>query len=221
MRSDHGAPAWGVRGRLTVVTVLLVIVPAGVGAVLMTVLLQVVLSTSLQQRTLQRLAETTVQVASEGYSDVATDALQANGAQRIQVRDAAGRILVDSQPGGPPLPDLRPPPGTTLTAGFGFLTQWTEPIPPAVAAGSVAYGGAQYVVLVAESQDEQHEAVSSMAKLLAAALPILLVGSGTAAWWLVGRALRPVEAIRRRVDSIDAASRSACRGGPTGQDPGT
>jgi signal transduction histidine kinase len=60
-------------------------------------------------------------------------------------------------------------------------------------------------VIVARSLDEMLESTGTVTRLLRIGLPILLVLVGFTTWKVVGRALRPVEAIRREVDEISAA----------------
>jgi len=49
------------------------------------------------------------------------------------------------------------------------------------------------------------EASRELAWLLVGALPVVVVGVATLVWWLVGRTLRPVEAIRSEVAEITAS----------------
>lgn len=57
-------------------------------------------------------------------------------------------------------------------------------------------------VVVGESLESVDEAVAIATSLGLSGLPVLGLGVGVIAWWLVGRALTPVEAIRREADEI-------------------
>ncbi len=63
-------------------------------------------------------------------------------------------------------------------------------------AGEVVY------VVVGENIDDLRDAVRAMVGAIAIAFPIAVLGLAVTVWWLVGRTLRPVEAIRREVESI-------------------
>jgi signal transduction histidine kinase len=60
------------------------------------------------------------------------------------------------------------------------------------------------VLLVGRTIDIRNNALDFLAELLAVGVPALLAVVGVLTWTLVGRALRPVEAIRREVDVISA-----------------
>ena len=60
-------------------------------------------------------------------------------------------------------------------------------------------------VLVARTLDDVVESTTVLSRLLVAGVPLLLVVLGFTAWVVIGRALAPVEAMRREVDAISAA----------------
>ena len=65
--------------------------------------------------------------------------------------------------------------------------------------------GAQTIV-VGRSLDDVAEATAAVAPLLAAGIPLLVLVVGVVTWWIVGRALQPVEAIRAGVEHISAGA---------------
>jgi signal transduction histidine kinase len=71
-------------------------------------------------------------------------------------------------------------------------------------ARGVEVAGAPYVVIVAQSLQPAQDSAADLAALLAAGLPFLLLLVGGLTWLAVGRALRPVEEIRREVEQIEA-----------------
>ena len=66
--------------------------------------------------------------------------------------------------------------------------------------------GPDRTVLVARTVQARDDSVLFVATLLAVGLPVLVLVVGLLCWKLVGRALRPVEAIRREVDSISSTA---------------
>ena len=62
------------------------------------------------------------------------------------------------------------------------------------------------VLLVARTVESRDDAVRFVAELLWIGLPVLLVIVGALTWTLVGRSLRPVEAIRKEVDEISSSA---------------
>ena len=66
--------------------------------------------------------------------------------------------------------------------------------------------GPDRTVLVARTLQARDDSVLFVATLLAVGLPVLVLVVGLLCWTLVGRALRPVEAIRREVDSISSSA---------------
>ncbi len=66
----------------------------------------------------------------------------------------------------------------------------------------VAAPGGRYTVAVASPLDSVRRSVDALSGVLWVGTPLLIVLVGMLAWVLVGRALRPVEAIRAEVDEI-------------------
>jgi signal transduction histidine kinase len=66
-------------------------------------------------------------------------------------------------------------------------------------------GGREPLILhVAHDLDDLNDGVRSLALSLAVAFPLVVAALGAVVWWLVGRTLRPIEAIRREVAAIGA-----------------
>jgi signal transduction histidine kinase len=66
--------------------------------------------------------------------------------------------------------------------------------------------GPDRTVLVARTVQARDDSVLFVATLLAVGLPVLVLVVGLLCWTVVGRALRPVEAIRREVDAISSSA---------------
>jgi signal transduction histidine kinase len=60
------------------------------------------------------------------------------------------------------------------------------------------------VVIVGSPTDDIDDSVAALRRSLAVALPIVVLALAAVLWWLTGRALRPVEAIRSEVAEIGA-----------------
>ena len=135
-----------------------------------------------------------------------------------QITDASGRVLQSSAivSGGPLVPA-----GTV--AALTAPTLFNERVPriddvTRVIAVPVEAGGARYVVLVGASlQDRRDQMLQLGATLAAAGLATLLV-AGLGAWWIVGAALRPVERLRSRAETISSADPGTRLPGPAGND---
>ena len=84
------------------------------------------------------------------------------------------------------------------------LTSLDEDEFAAVAEGAQTPDGAR-TVLVARALVDVTDATTVVTRLLMIGLPVLLVVVALTTWFPVGRALAPVEAIRREVDEISAA----------------
>ena len=73
---------------------------------------------------------------------------------------------------------------------------------PFIVTASSTAGSPPLTVVVGRNLEPVQEASSQLQRILAIAMPLLLVVVGTVTWLVVGRALRPVEAIRAEVDAI-------------------
>ena len=147
----------------------------------------------------------------------------------IQVLDQGGRVVRASAnaEGLGPVARLRPgesaeievKPGGPVEEGGQYLAVATpaDPPPGSRTTGTPAVGGATGTpavgtsvgggtVLVARSTEIVTEAAGAVGGLLAIGVPLLLVVVAGTTWFVVGRALAPVEAIRAEVDAISATA---------------
>jgi len=76
----------------------------------------------------------------------------------------------------------------------------------------------EYAVVAARSLDEASAASSASLVTLGVAIPVALLVLGVTTWLVVGRALRPVESMRREVDGVTAQSLSHRLPDPGGSD---
>jgi signal transduction histidine kinase len=200
--------AWasGVRMRAALVAVIVVALALTAGAGLLLVLLRHSLIDSVRTAAKARAVEVSRLVETEGVGGLSTDLAGAGPpGQVVQVigpKDAvAATSLARAQT---PLSALRAAPGQVAVASTAVLPTLDHDARYLVVARGVSTSGASYVVLVAAGVDAQLETVSTVRSYLALGFPLLLVVVGIATFLLVGRSLRPVEQIRRRVAGIGA-----------------
>lgn len=123
----------------------------------------------------------------------------------VQVLDATGRVVTSSPniQGEPPMfPFSAPPPGAApvlatehpapLGAGAYRVAALTTRHPP------------HYRIYVGLSSGQANRNTAELAVALAVGLPTLLTALGAVTWWLTGRALHPVEVLRRQTADISA-----------------
>lgn len=94
------------------------------------------------------------------------------------------------------------------TAGATIVEQTDLPIEDdayRIVVRSDEIGGRVGFVVVGENIDDLRDTVRELVVVLAVVVPLALVALAAAVWWLVGRTLRPVDLIRRRVDEIGLA----------------
>lgn len=119
----------------------------------------------------------------------------------VQVVDARG-VVVAASPnvsGHPPLADLEDGESTRLDE---------TPVEddPFLVVGQRAGGtGGPLMVLVGRTVEDVDEITLTITRLAAAGVPLVLLVVGFTTWRVVGRALAPVEAMRREVEAISAA----------------
>ncbi len=117
----------------------------------------------------------------------------------VQILDADGNVVMASVNvlGRPPI--VRISPGQTST----IETVPFEDEPFLAVATSASEG--RGTVIVGRSLEAQVEARGAVIVLLGVAVPILLLIVGAVTWYLVGRALAPVDLIRAEVEAISSS----------------
>jgi signal transduction histidine kinase len=120
--------------------------------------------------------------------------------QLIQVVTPAGAVIASS-PNVAGLPSVaRLQPGQSAH----IVTPLDDDVFVAVAEGANTSDGLR-IVVVARALIGVFETTTVLTRLLIIGLPVLLVVVAVTTWFTVGRALAPVDAIRREVDEISAA----------------
>ncbi len=188
-----------VRARITVIASVVVAVTVSAGAVGFAVVLQ---STLLDQAT----------VAAEAQLDRFESLIDVSGPSALNdadgfaqlVRDD-GRVIAASDDADevPALADSEFEGGREAT-----LPEDDDPV--FIVSSEVDDG----VLVVGVDDEARREAISTTALLLLAALPLLVALVAVTCWVVVGRALRPVDRIRRETEGVSAADLSRRVGVP-------
>lgn len=154
----------------------------------------------------QQALDTAARVRTEG---AAADLTAGTGDQSlIQIVDTHGTVLSSSAvlANLPAITDARPAVGTTTTVRSGIAGLGEEGGEFVIAARTVEAPGGPVVVLVAENLELVGQATWIAIGLLALGVPLVIVGVAFASYWLVGRSLAPVEAIRAQVAQIEGTT---------------
>jgi signal transduction histidine kinase len=194
-----------VRARSTAAALLVVAAALAIGAAVLLLLLQRELITSVSDQASSRAFDVANQVHEEGESGLATELVEnTRVSQLIQVVNAQNKVVATSSPrgAGTPLTAARPGSGQTINDEVGRMPLLDDDSPYLIVARGTEYQGAPYTVVVASSVETQRDVITTVAVYLLIGFPVLLALGGVATWWLVGRALRPVERIRSRVHGI-------------------
>lgn len=196
----------GVRTRSAAFATLVVAVVMAIGSGVLILLLQAGVRSDVHAAATARLGEVAGRVHQGPGRGLQRDvALRTHEGQLVQVIDPRGRIVAASSARAnlAPLTRMRPDPGTTAS-GQEELPALGGHRSYLVVARGVDRGDATWTVVVASSLETATDSVETLVGYLLAALPItlLLVAAGT--WLLVGRALSPVEQIRRQVATIES-----------------
>jgi signal transduction histidine kinase len=114
----------------------------------------------------------------------------------IQILDGDGNVVAGSPlvAGDPGVADLQPGESAEVTVP----DEDDEFVAVAADAG-------RYTVIAGRTLDTVSESTSVVTNLLMIGLPVLLAVAALTTWLVVGRALAPVESIRREVDAISSA----------------
>lgn len=200
----------GVRWRTTAAATTSVAVFLAIAAVIFGFAQREQLENSISETARQRAADIAVRVASEGPEADLT--LGAGDQSVVQIIDPSGEVLAASPSvdGEPPVSDARPEPGSTIVMRADSLPIG-EAEPFVVVARGVLGPDGPLVILVADSLELVGQSTGVVVDLLLIGYPVVLLGVALAAYWLAGRALAPVEAIRARVAQIEGTSELEAR----------
>jgi signal transduction histidine kinase len=188
-----------VRFRVTALATLLTAAVLVVGAVLLVNEQQSQLTENLDDRLRQRANDVSALVRNEDLPDQLAGDTDEDLAS--QVVDQDGDVVVQSSiiKSDRPIATLPPDESSELRT---FERVPVDDGPFRVLSRRVRAQGDDLVINVAGSLDDIHESTTSLESALRVAIPIVIVVFAALIWWLVGRTLRPVEAIRAEVARI-------------------
>jgi signal transduction histidine kinase len=183
---EPGRRRRSLRVRATTAVALIALVLGALGAVAFAVVLRASLEDGVREaagRTLETVADAVSAGGPQAVTGLGDDDL-------VQVLDGDGRVIAHGEDAdGPPL----------------YVVDGERRL---VVAGEVEDAGGVTVV-VAASLEEADEAVTAVVRLLLVAVPVVVALVALLAWVVVGRALRPVERIRRDAEAIGSAAGDA------------
>jgi two-component system OmpR family sensor kinase len=200
-RSRFGSVRW----RSTLAAAVVTAVALAGTAFLLVVALQEGATGTVMAQAQERAAEVASQVHSQGTAQLTQQLVGATDrSTEVQVVGPDGTVVAGTEGvGGPPLSAARPGPGQQVQNRDVMLPGESDAA--VIAARGTSSGGANYVALVAVGLGTVRETVGAATTVLAVGLPLLLVVVTMTVYALVGRALRPVEAIRAEVAEIEQA----------------
>jgi len=169
-----------------------------VGAVVFVTALQRSLTAGVDRVLRQRHADIAAMVQAVAQDD--TLQLTDRG-ESVQIVNSANHVIAATG-----LLEGRPPIGPAWAPGTPKVI-WTRPIPKMdeglrVIGSSVSSPRGRLTIFVASSLESAAESMTQVKRNLMISLPILIALVGLTSWYIVGRALRPVEAIRAQVADI-------------------
>ncbi|MHB1063743.1 MAG: sensor histidine kinase [Georgenia sp.] len=199
-----------VRWRTTAAATVAVAVFLALAAVLFVVAQRAQLERSIISAAHEQAGGVARRVAIEGAA--ADLALGVGDQSLVQIIDGTGNVLAASPSvdGEPAVVDARPGPGSTVTVRSARLPIGEDATFVVVARG-VAGPGGPFVVLVAASLEAVGQSTDVVVGLLLIGYPLILLGVALTSYWLVGRALAPVEDIRARVARVEGTSQLDAR----------
>lgn len=199
-----------VRVRATAAATLVVAIFLGLGAVVFALLQRHQLENAVVDAARQQAHDLASQIASSAPSGALNTG---EGDQSlVQIVDAQGRVIASSPSvdGEQPIVSAQPDVGTTQTLVTDSLPIGEGSNFVVVAQGARTPDGPA-TILVAESLELVSESTAIVVGLLVVGYPLVLAAVGGTSYWLVGRALAPVEQLRRRVASIHGTSKATER----------
>jgi two-component system OmpR family sensor kinase len=161
------------------------------------------IDSDLESRAHQLVRE--VRVEDSGLGEAARSLIDKRPEEFAQVLTRTGQKFDPPQrTGEPALPrdDVRKASGGQITVDLPGLGQSDDP--ERLFALPFLFEGQHLIAVVGASLDNRDEALANLLTLLLIGGPIALLLASLAAYWTVGAALRPVEAMRRRAAEVSA-----------------
>ncbi|MGB3301721.1 MAG: ATP-binding protein [Gordonia sp. (in: high G+C Gram-positive bacteria)] len=191
-----------VRMRLTLIATALVLVALLVAGGVMVLVARNLLYGAADQATSTRANEIATEVALDGVDGLDKALLNLNQyVDIIQIYDPAGTLLISTFHGS------AKPLGPSLAPGSETVNDDVTPAADAPEfrasfVGVISPDHGKVTVVVGTSEKPLHWLIAVIALLCGLTFPLIVVLIGVLTYYFVGRALEPVEAIRRQVDEI-------------------
>ena len=200
---------WSLRARLTVVATVLLGLGVAAGAALLAATVSRTLQAAVDSGALQSAREVAALVDTQQLPNPVP--VGGEGTASIQVVDAAGRVRAASGGTDRLVPVLRPAELAAVRAGDRLVVDGDRlglDGPLRVVGVPAGPAGDPLTVVVAVDYGSARSGVRLLVAGLAVGAPLLLAVVGLATWVVVGRALRPVETLRRGAEEITGAGGS-------------
>lgn len=196
---------WGVRTRAAAASVLVSVALFLVAAVLLLGVLQVQLLDDGDAAARTRGDELVSELSDEAPADVPLSFL-APSRQLSVVQLVQNGVVVAASADAPDRPLVST--NTDSTRELAVVGAGDDVAKLRVITRQVASDDGPVLIIVATGQDVVTDVQARLAALLAIGLPLIALLTGAATYLLVGRALRPVERMRRRATDITSANLS-------------
>jgi signal transduction histidine kinase len=193
---------WSIRVRLTLAALVIVVATLAVGGASLVWLLHSSLTDGL-------VTSATTEAGNVGgliSQGPLPQELPVRSGTAVQVVNAEGVVLAASADleGRKAVASVRPPVGALVPVPAGVPLPGDEHNGIAVAT-TVSTDKGNLTIYAVSSRDQAEDSVHDLELALAIVLPILVVVSTVLVWILAGRAMRPVESIRREVSDISVS----------------
>jgi signal transduction histidine kinase len=193
---------WSIRVRLTLAALVVVVATLAVGGASLVWLLHTSLTDGL-------VTSATAEAGNVGdliSQGPVPHELPVRSGTAVQVVNAEGAVVAASADleGRKAVASVRPPVGALVPVPAGVPLPGDGHNGIAVAT-TVATSKGNLTIYAVSSRDQAEDSVHDLELALAIVLPILVVVSAVLVWILAGRAMRPVESIRREVSDISVS----------------
>ncbi|WP_249154861.1 sensor histidine kinase [Gordonia polyisoprenivorans] len=205
---------WGVRVQSTVIAAIVVAAALGIGGAVTLYMLHRANTDAMYRSTARQAYQIATAITHGGPAAVDSDDLAPGaGVDVMQVLDEQGEVVVAS-PGAPT--------GAVTLAGYQSAGAGTVPADDSpvyaddvyipgfhgeycATAVTARYAGQRYSVIALDRASGIRSSEWTMASIMAVELPMVVILGAGAVYLLVGRSLRPVSRISRRVNEISAS----------------
>lgn len=193
---------WSIRFRLTLAALVVVVATLAIGGAALVWLLHSSLTDGLVNQSSSE-ADNVAALISKGPVPAE---LPVRSGTAVQVVNAAGAVVASSADlrGRTAVAAVRPSVGDHVQVPAGVPLPGNDHNGITVAT-TVATSTGHLTIYAVSSRDQAEDSVHDLEIALAVVLPILVVVSGVLVWILAGRAMRPVESIRREVSDISVS----------------